>query len=251
MVKKQAPPPPPPKAVRSSPKAFYLILGAVAVIGAYFLYMQTRGGGGAVSATTIDPNVPLPKAEGYLLGNADAPVQVIEYADFECPVCAYFATITEPDIRKRLVETGQISLRYMNYHIPSHPNTWAASQAAACANEQGKFWEMHDAIYNAQDKWAGTATRKPKGVLKDLAEQVGLNTSQWETCFDTQKYQPQLLASQQDAERRQVRGTPTFIIGSKMIDHNMSYDEFKAYVDTALAAAKAAAPNDSAAKKGT
>ncbi|HEV8361880.1 MAG TPA: thioredoxin domain-containing protein [Gemmatimonadaceae bacterium] len=246
MVKKQAPPP-----KRGNPKAFYLVLAAVALIGAYFLYMQMRGGSSAASATTIDPSVPLPKAEGYLLGNADAPVQVVEYADFECPVCAYFATITEPDIRKRLVESGQISLRYMHYHIPAHPNTWQASMAAACANEQGKFWEMHDAIYNAQDRWAGTATRKPKGVLKDLAGQVRLNVSQWETCFDTQKYQAQLLASQQDAEKRQVRGTPTFIIGSKMIDHNMSYDQFKAYVDTAMASAKAAAPNDSAAKKGS
>lgn len=239
MVKKQTPPP------RSNPKTFYLILGAVALLGAVFLYYQTRDNG-APQAVTIDPNVPLPKAEGYLLGNPDAPVQVVEYADFECPVCAYFATVTEPDIRKRLVETGQISLRYMHYHIPSHPNTWAASHAAACANEQGKFWEMHDAIYETQDQWAGTATRKPKPVLEAAARRVGLDMNQWESCFDTQKYQAQLMASQQDAEKRQVRGTPTFIIGSKMIDHNMSYDQFKAYVDSALAEAKAAAPNDSA-----
>ena len=123
--------------------------------------------------------------------------------------------------------------------------------AAEAAAQQGKYWPMHDALYESQDKWAGTATRKPKGVFKDLATRVGLNTNQWESCFDTQKYQPQLLASQQDAEKRQVRGTPTFIIGSKMIDHNMSYDQFKAYVDTAMAAAKSAAPNDSAAKKGS
>ncbi len=238
MVKKQTPP-------RSSPKTFYLILGAVAVLGAVFLYYQTRDNG-ATQAVTVDPNVPLPKAEGYLLGNPDAPVQVVEYADFECPVCAYFATVTEPDVRKRLVETGQISLRYMHFHIPSHPNTWAASHAAACANEQGKFWEMHDAIYETQDQWAGTATRKPKPVLEAAARRVGLDMNQWESCFDTQKYQAQLMASQQDAEKRQVRGTPTFIIGSKMIDHNMSYDQFKAYVDSALAEAKAAAPNDTA-----
>ena len=65
--------PPPPK---RSPKAFYLVLGAVAVVGVAFLYYQTRSGGGAAQAVTIDPNVPLPKAEGYLLGKPDAPVQV-------------------------------------------------------------------------------------------------------------------------------------------------------------------------------
>jgi protein-disulfide isomerase len=229
---------------RNSPKGFYLLLGAVALLGAAFLYYQTQAAD-APQAVAVDPNVPLPEAEGYLLGSADAPLTVVEYADFECPVCAYFSTITEPDIRKRLIETGQINFRYMHYHIPSHPNTWAASHAAACANEQGKFWEMHDAIYAAQDRWAGTATRKPKGVLKELATQVGVDVGQWESCFDTQKYQAQLMANQRDAERRGVGGTPTFIIGQKMIGRNMSYDEFKAYVDTALAAAGARAPNDS------
>jgi protein-disulfide isomerase len=141
-----------------------------------------------------------------------------------------------------------ISFRYMHYHIPSHPNTWAASHAAACANEQGKFWEMHDAIYETQDRWAGTATRRPKPVLKEQAERVGLNVNQWESCFDTQKYQPQLLASQKDAESRAVSGTPTFIIGKRMVSHNLSYDQFKAYVDSALAEAPKAAPNDSAKK---
>jgi protein-disulfide isomerase len=230
---------------RRNPKAFYLVLGAVAVLGAAFLYYQMRGSGTA-KAVPIDPNVPLPNAEGYLLGNADAPVKVIEYADFECPACAYFATITEPDVRKRLVEAGQISLRYMHYHIPSHPNTWAASQAAACANEQGKFWEMHDSLFATQDRWNGGVTRRPKNVFKDLAGQIELNTSQWESCFDSQKYQAQLMASQQDAEKRGVRGTPTFIIGSRMVGNSMSYDQFKAYVDSAMAEAKAAAPNDSA-----
>ena len=241
MVKQQA---------RSSPKAFYLILGAVAVVGAAFLYYLTQDRGAGAQAVTIDPNVPLPKAEGYLLGKPDAPVQVIEYADFECPVCAYFTTITEPDIRKRLVEPGTISFRYMHYHIATHPNTWAASQAAACANEQGKFWEMHDAIYETQDRWAGTATRRPKPVLKDQAERIGLNVSQWESCFDSQKYQAQLMASQKDAEGRGVGGTPTFIIGKRMLGHNLSYDQFKAYVDSALAEAGAAPPNDSAKKSG-
>src|SRR5688572_5763243 len=192
---------------RRNPKAFYLVLGAVAVLGAAFLYYQSRGSGTA-KAVPIDPNVPLPNAEGYLLGNADAPVKVIEYADFECPACAYFATISEPDVRQRLVETGQISLRYMHYHIPSHPNTWAASQAAACANEQGKFWPMHDSLFATQDRWNGGVTRRPKNIFKDLAGQIGLNTSQWESCFDSQKYQAQLMASQQDAEKRGVRGTP-------------------------------------------
>jgi protein-disulfide isomerase len=231
---------------RSNPKTFYLILGAVVVIGVAFLYYQMRGGGEAPQVATIDPNVPLPKAEGYLLGNPNAPVTIVEYADFECPACAYFATITEPDVRKRLVETGQANLRYMHYHIPSHVNTWAASHAAACANEQGKFWEMHDSLYYGQDRWNSAATRKPKGVFEGMARGIGLNMDQWESCFDTQKYQPQLMASQKDAESRKVTGTPTFIIGTRMIGNSLSYDQIKAFVDSAAATAKPTTPNDSA-----
>ncbi|MGQ0537884.1 MAG: DsbA family protein [Gemmatimonadaceae bacterium] len=231
---------------RGGGKGFYVVLGAIAVIGVVFLYYQTRSGSAAGGqSVTVDPSVPLPTAEGYVLGSADAPLEVIEYADFECPVCGQFALVTEPDIRKRLIETGQIRMRYMNYHIPSHPNTWAASHAAACAHEQGKFWEMHDAIYETQDRWSGFATRKPKGVFQQLAGRVGLNRDQWEACFDSKKYEPQLQASQRDAEKRQVSGTPTFIIGTRMIAHSLAYDQFKAYVDSALAD-KGAVPNDSA-----
>ena len=133
-----------------------------------------------------------------------------------------------------------------------HRNTWAASNAAACANEQGKFWEMHDQLFMGQDKWNGEATSRPKGVMQDYAKAIGLDVDKWETCFDQQKFLRNIQANKAEAERRLVGSTPTFIIGSKMIAGSISYDKFKAYVDTALAEAKAAspaAPADSAAMK--
>jgi protein-disulfide isomerase len=231
-----------------SRRPFYALLGIVGVAGAVFILFQLTRPGTAVA--TIDPNTPLPTAEGYVLGNPNAPVQVLEFADFECPACGDFAVVTEPDVRKRLVETGQISLRFLDFPLANHRNSLAASNAAACANEQGKFWEMHDAIFENQDRWSAITTSRPKGVFEELARQVGLDVGKWEECFDTQKYRLNILANQREGERRRVGSTPTFVIGSRMIPGNLGFDRIRAYVDTALAEAKARGGADSGAAKG-
>lgn len=213
---------------------FYALLGGIAAVAAIGIAWQaSRPTSSGVVA--IDPQTPLPRAEGYLAGSDSAPVQVLEFADFECPACGSFATLTEPDVRKRLVATGQISFRFLDFPLPMHPNSWDASMAAACANEQGKFWEMHDEIFMAQDQWAATATNRPKGVLSRLARTVGLDMSRWNECYDSKKYRLNIRANQVEGEKRGVRFTPTFVIGGKMISTAMDYDSFKAYVDSAMA----------------
>jgi protein-disulfide isomerase len=210
-----------------------MALGAVAVLGIVALsWSATRP---KVTATGIDPTLPALKAEGYLLGSATAPVEVIEFADFECPGCGQFATLTEPDIRARLVNTGKIRMRYMDYPLPMHKNTWDASLAAACANEQGKFWEMHDLIFQNQDKWNGEATGRPRGPLRDLAQILQLDMTKYGTCMDAEKYRAQIQANLQEAERRQVTQTPTFIIGDKLIPGAIPFDMFNKLVDAELA----------------
>ena len=138
------------------PTGFYYVLGAVALIGASILgYSMMRKPAGAVATDAVTPVTPIGKAEGYLMGKPDAPVKILEFADFECPGCGNFANVTEPDIRKRLIETGLASMTYYDFPLPQHKNTMGASNAAACAADQGKFWEMHDAIFAAQDQWNG------------------------------------------------------------------------------------------------
>lgn len=225
------------KASGRNQKSFLTLLGLVAAAFAIFIVYQVnkpRDSG----VRQIDPNIPLPTAQGYLMGNPEAPVQVIEFADFECPACANFFTLTEPDVKSRLVETGIISYRFMDFPLAMHPNTWHASNAAACANEQGKFWEMHDALFNTQDQWNGMVTRRPKGKMQELAEQIGLDVDKWEECFDAQKYLPNIQAHEREAVRRGASQTPSFIIGSRLIGGSISYDKFRAYVDTAIAEAK-------------
>jgi protein-disulfide isomerase len=228
-----------PNVVKKSTKGrqgnFYAILGLVAALVGVFIIYQVTKTPATPDSSLVDPSIPLPKAEGYLLGRADAPVQVLEFADFECPACGQFFVLTEPDVRQRLIETGEISYRFLDFPLPGHKNTWPASNAAACANEQGKFWQMHDQLFSAQDQWNGEATSRPKSVFKGYAETIGLDVAKWEQCFDDQKFLRNIQASRAEAERRMVGQTPSFIIGSRIIPGSISYDKFKAYVDSAKA----------------
>src|SRR5687768_4689966 len=219
-------------------RPFYMLLGAIAVAAVVFIGWQMSQAKSS-GVITIDPNIPLPEATGYLMGSPTAPVQILEFADFECPACGSFANLTEPDVRKRLVETGQASFRFMDFPLAIHRNTWDAHFAAACANEQGKFWEMHDRIFATQDQWNGDVTNRPKAVFSRLVKELALNESQWNECYDSQKYKLNIAASVREGERRLVGSTPTFIIGDKLVPGALGFDQLKAYVDSA--AAKAAA----------
>jgi protein-disulfide isomerase len=235
----------------SSNRAFYLIIGVVAVAGVAALTYQTTRPKGVATATTFDSTLAPVKSSGYVIGSASAPVEVTEFGDFECPQCGRFATLTEPDVRNRLVNTGKVRLRYIDYPLPMHRNTWNASRAAACADEQGKFWEMHDAIFANQDRWDGTATGNPDKVLKQIGGQIaGINADQFNSCVDTKKTQAKVQAHYQIAMANQVGGTPTFVFGNQQIMEFLSYDDFKKKVDelTAKTGAAPAVPNTDSAK---
>ncbi len=216
----------------SRPKPFYWLLGIIGIIGvAALAYVASRPKdavrdvAGGPDTTNAGP------AQGYLLGNPDAPVKILEYADFECPACAGFATITEPDVRKRIIDTGLASLTYYDFPLTMHPNTMPASHAAACADEQGKFWSMHDRIFESQDEWNGQATDSPKAFFKRYANEVGLDIGRWEACYDAKKYERRINANLADGLRRGVGSTPSFVIGNKLYPGSMSYDQMKAIVD--------------------
>ena len=218
----------------SRPTGFYVLLGLVAVVGASILgYTFTRKpAAGVGTEVKYDPATSGP-AQGYTMGKADAPVQIIEFADFECPGCGNFATVTEPDVRKRIIEPGLASLTFYDFPLPQHKNSQSAHNAAACAADQNKFWEMHDRIFNTQDQWNTQATDNPKPFFEKYAADIGLDTKAWEACYDARKHQGRILANMNEGEKREVGQTPTFIIGTKKYPGSLPYDVLKAIVDSA------------------
>ena len=239
-------------------RGFWIALAAIAIVGLVALAWATSRPKTQVSQ--IDPNLPPLVAKGYMLGSPTAPVEVIQFADFECPACGQFAVITEPQVRSELVNTGKVRIRFMDFPLNMHRNTWDASLAAACANDQGKFWEMHDAIFANQDKWNGEATSRPRGPLSDLARGIGLDMDKYGACMDNDTYRARIQASAQEAIRRQIGQTPTFIFNGTVVPGALPYDKFKSYVDEAMkrvpaqadsATAGLTAPAPAAAPAGT
>jgi protein-disulfide isomerase len=221
-----------------SNNAFYILLAVVAVAGIGALaYLSTRPRE-AQSASPIDPTLPPVHSEGYVAGSPSAPIEVTEFADFECPACERFTSITEPDVRARFVNSGQIRMRFIDFPLPVHQNTWNASRSAACADAQGKFWPMHDVIYANQDRWNGEATSNPDKVLKEIARQVpGLDAGKFDRCVDSKEMQAKVQAHYNIAEQRQIHVTPTFYIGGNKLEGAISFDEFKKQVEDAIAKA--------------
>ncbi|MGH7690886.1 MAG: DsbA family protein, partial [Gemmatimonadaceae bacterium] len=162
-------------------RAFYILIVAIAVVGIGALsYLSARPGG---AATQWDSSLPKLTARGHLEGSDSAQLEVIEFADFECPACGQFATLTEPDVRAHLIDSGVVSIRFVDFPLSIHRNTWNAHRAAWCAGDQDKFWQMHDAIYQTQDRWNSEATDHPDNVLVGVAQGLGLNMEAFNTCL--------------------------------------------------------------------
>jgi protein-disulfide isomerase len=220
-----------------------LIVGAVIVAVVGLAAVALTGGEPKPDTFDAPPSTAPVQAEGFLIGDPNAPVLVEEWADFECPGCMQFATVTEPDVRQRLVETGQVAFRYYFFPLTQiHRSAASAAYAAACAGDQGKFWEMHDAIFQGFDDWALGRARNPKNVFETYAERIGLDAAAWSECYDSDKHQALIQSHVSAGVQRGVGGTPTFFFNG--VEKSVSgYDSFKAHVDEALAARpQAAAP---------
>jgi protein-disulfide isomerase len=223
-------------------RKFYTILGAVGLVGVLAItYAATRST--AATPIDVDPNAVFDgKVEGYVMGSATAPVEIVEYGDFECGACAQFAIVTEHDIRAKLVQTGQARFRFFDFPLPGHMNSVPAHLAAACANDQGKFWEMHDQLFSNQHKWNGQVTRNPKGQFESYAKAIGLDQDAWETCYDDRRHLPRIQASVAQGNQLRVNSTPSFIIGGKLYSGGLSYDQIKHLTDSLAASVKTEKP---------
>jgi protein-disulfide isomerase len=215
---------------------FVALIVVLLLVGAAVLAYLSRRPREAV-ATIVDPTLPPAQATGHSMGRPDAPVQILEFADFECPACANYSVVTEPDVRKRIIDLGLARVTYYDFPLPQHKNTWVASEAAACAGDQGKFWEMHDRLFQGQNDWNTEATSDPAGVMKGYAKDLGLAVDTWQTCLSQHTHRREIEANKAEAERRHVDQTPTFVIGNRMIPGSLTDDQMKAYVDSARVAA--------------
>jgi len=211
-----------PQAGHNKRSYFFWIVVAIAVIGVFALIWWSknpRGGNEAVSP------------EGMSMGDANAPVQIDVYTDFQCPYCGRFERDTMPKIIENYVKPGKAHLTIHLFAFLGKESVWAA-EAAYCANDQGKFWPYHNKLFNSQ---AG----ENQGAfsiehLKIFAKELGLDTKQFNTCLDSQKYQQAIQQVKDAAGQRGVRSTPTIFINKKLILGAQPYKTFADAIDAAL-----------------
>jgi protein-disulfide isomerase len=213
---------------KSGLKPFYGILVAIALIGAgaIFLSRGPKTGPTTLPSLISGDTAVLP---GYVLGSDSAPIEVQEYADFQCPFCRTFYLVTMPDVNERLIRTGKIRWRFKDRPLEGHPKTLPAHQAAACAGEQGKFWEMFDQIYTHQNEWVEARNTDKK--LREYAGNVGVDLAKYDQCVGSNRYISRLMAEAKRATDRGITSTPSFVIGNTKIE-GTSYDEIKRAVDS-------------------
>lgn len=225
---------------KKSNTGFLAVIGIILIAGGAGIWTSMTKKPVSIEAA---PGAALPEAEGYLRGNPDAPITIIEFADFECPGCGQFATLQGPDIKARIIDAGLANFRFYDFPLTSiHPNTISAHMAAACANDQGKFWEMHDLIFAGQYDWNGQATSNPRKFMDSYAQQLGLDMKAFGECFDTQKHLARIQANAKMGTERGVQGTPTVMIGSRIYYPAPNFDQLKKIIDSITVSNAAAAP---------
>ena len=242
-------PRPAPAAKKRSPLTpLYLLLGLIVIAGAGVLFTQTRKAGKAATqpvAVNLSP-AELQRVPGMSMGRADAPLTILEFADFQCPGCGSWATFMEPLIKERLVNTGRARYVFYDFPLNIHQNGFLASRAGRCANDQGKFWEFHDMVFQNQGKWAFEEDAVPFFV--EYAGKVGADEGRFEECLRSERFAKEVSESVKLGESLGVGATPTiFVNGQRLPDVPGSYSELAAQLEkispgSTGAAAPAGAP---------
>jgi protein-disulfide isomerase len=202
------------------------VLAVIAIAGAALLFTYISGAnepsGGVSIAGTTDTELPFETGRTengfYYKGSTDAPVQVVEYADYQCPACANFATSSLYDnVTSNYVEAGQVHYVFHDFPLQMHPNAPVASQAAYCSGDQDQYWAMHEEIFRTQAQWSSLTNSAAARFFAGLAEDLGQNRATFEACLAEGTYQEHVQAAYQSSVQNGIQATPTFVVDGRSV----------------------------------
>lgn len=163
--------------------------------------------------------------DGPSRGPSDALVTIVEFEDFQCPVCK---TAQAPLEKVRLQYKDKVRVVHRDFPLESlHPAAWKAHEAARCAEEQGKFWEYRDVLYK-------TAPAASPEQLTSYASQIGLDSSEFKQCLDSDKFKDAVQQDEDEANRLGIGGTPAFFINGQMLPGAQTESEFVRLIEEEL-----------------
>jgi protein-disulfide isomerase len=212
-------------------KPILVIVVAVVAAAGIALYLSHQsaapgpGSGGNLSSS----------GGGHVRGNPSAPVTLVEFGDYQCPSCGYYHPIVDELIKRY---PDKVKLEFHHYPlVQMHANALEAAMAVEAASDQGKFWEMHDLIYDHQKEW--DRLPNPDTQFLAFAGTLGLDSNKFMRSLKSRDVQDRILADIQRGSAAKVQGTPTFFIDGQALDPTPNgVDEFAAVVNTKLQASK-------------
>ena len=226
-------------------KAFYMVLGATAVIAVGALGWQALAGG--LSSAAMDPissivlgeiedlGALVDMATGVERGDPNAPITILEFGDFQCPSCQQFATFVKPQIDLAYVDTGIARFVFHDYPIVSaHRYAFLAARAARCALDQGSeyFWPFHDQLFSHQSTWS-LSQSPPTNAFETYAATIGLEVDDFANCLDSDRHADVVSSNMRLGIELGVSGTPTVFVskGGGMAIRVIRWSEFEGVQD--------------------
>ena len=214
---------------------FCLALTAAGLYGMYLQRMAATPGGNmpVVGLTPPVDDLPHVQSNGASLGDPNAPVKIVLYADFQCPYCRHFWQEAEGLIFKDYVETGKAYFTYRSMGEFLGPESKTAAEAAYCAADQDRFWEYHDLLYANQG--AENSGAFSDAHLRGFAEHLQLDMAAFNDCLSTGKYTARVEQDRSDATAMGVNSTPTIVInGVTTIVGARDYQDYRDAIEDAL-----------------
>lgn len=208
---------------------FLIIGGLVIVVLAIVILSQIK----PKVKFTVPEITKAAQTDGLTMGDPNAKVKVVEFADFQCPFCGTYWSQLEPTIITQYIDTGKVHFTYHPFSFLGRGNAWDESvksaEAAYCANDQGMFWEYHGMIYanqNGENQGAFSETN-----LVAFAEALELDIAAFKSCLKNGTYTAQVQADNENASALGASYTPSFLINGQIV----GYNELIATIDAALA----------------
>ncbi len=219
-----------------------LVVGGVIVVIVAVIILLTNYSiflpkGNIVEITPI----PRPLENGKAFGDPNAKIKILVFEDFQCPVCKEFTTTVEPQLdASTYITSGQAYYEFMQFPFLDDSSltkeSHQAANASMCALEQGRFWDYHDILFanqGAENQGSFNDAR-----LKAFAQSLGLNTSQFNSCFSANKYSSEIESDYQQGLNLNVKGTPSVFVNGTQVapGYAPTWDQLKSAIDAALAA---------------